>query len=102
MLHIHDSQINAPLHFSVDVFVVHEALDINGDGSRIGGHLFFQLLALVQKALPGARLSGGVDFIFILEFLSEMFTEDAVESSTRRVQIVRSAQHLKFKLINQQ
>lgn len=68
-------QLTTPLEFSCDIFVLHETLDVDGDGGGVGTHQLLQLLALGGKSDCGFTLTKRVNFILLFELFSKMFHE---------------------------
>lgn len=88
-----------PFHLGGYILVVHEALDVKRNGGAVGRHLLLELLALVQKALPGARVALRIKTVTLLELLSELLPDDFVEEETADGEIVSSAEHLHLALV---
>ncbi len=53
--------ISLPVEFPADIFVVHEALNINGKICGVGRHLLLQLFYLSTQAQEGPGIVGGVN-----------------------------------------
>lgn len=86
--------IDLPVHFSRDINVIHEALDIKWQVWGVGAHELFQLFTLLVQPNQSPWLWLDIELVLVGKFLTEMLYQSLIKVFSSKFWVRSSGQYL--------